>query len=236
MNNTFKNISTILLLLLSTTAFSKTYVKIERHGDLTCYYPQFSKIDIVTGKMPEKSEKDVIFVCAGAFTGELLTEFKHSNIAGHHVCSGTFYEGFKCATNNGVFTWSKSKGWHFYNNAHKNSVTPLKDAAVQGGCGYCQNLIFFNGQEFTGCFKPTSKNRYRALCDLNGELCIIDCAKTLTYADFKAGLKAIGVKTALYCDMGTGWNYSWYRADDDSVKELFTVKGKYATNWIVFYK
>ncbi|MBR5174316.1 MAG: hypothetical protein IKW89_00115 [Bacteroidales bacterium] len=34
--------------------------------------------------MPQKNEEDVIFVCAASFTGELLDEFKHSNIAGHH--------------------------------------------------------------------------------------------------------------------------------------------------------
>ncbi len=51
----------------------------------------------------------------------------------------------------------------------------------------------------------------------------VDCAVTMTYADFKAGLKKIGAKTALYCDMGRGWNYC-------SVKEIFSIPGKYLTN------
>ncbi len=211
-------------------------VIIERHDNLICYYPQFSRIDLVTETMPAKSDKEVIFVCEAAFTGVLLNEFKHSNIAGHHVCSGKFYEGFHCGPNNGVFTWSKTGGCHFYNNGHKNSVTPLKAAAAAGGCGFCQNLILFNGKEFTGCFKPESRNQYRALCDIGGKLCIVDCAVPITYADFKAGLKKIGAKTALYCDMGRGWNYSWYRKDDGSVKEIFSIPGKYTTNWLTFYK
>ena len=226
----------VLCFAATLSCHAKAIVKVERKGDLIVYYPQFSRIDLVTGTMPSKAEKDVIFVCEAAFTGECLTEFRHSNIAGHHVSGGVFYKGFKCGTNNGVFTWSRSDGWHFYNYAHANSVTPLKAAAARGGCGFGQNLIFFNGKEFAGCFKAKSRNRYRALCDIGGKLCIVDCASSMTYADFKAGLKELGVSTALYCDMGYGWNYSWYRKDDGSVKEIFPVPGKYTTNWLTFYK
>ena len=35
--------------------------------------------------------------------------------------------------------------------------------------------------------------------------------------------------------MGLGWNYSWYRRDDGSVRELFLTQGMYTTNWVVFY-
>ena len=226
----------ISFLLSAFICSAQTNVKVERHGEFVVYYPQFSRIDVVTEKMPSKSEQDVIFVCEAAFTGEKLDEFKHSNIAGHHVSGGKFYEGYHCKVNNGVFTWSKRGGWKFFNNAHKNSVTPLKAAAAKGGCGFCQNLILFNGKEFNGCIKPERRNQYRALCDIGGKLCIVDCASTMTYADFKAGLRELGAKTALYCDMGTGWNYSWYRKDDGSVKEIFSVPGRYTTNWLTFYK
>ena len=108
---------------------------------LTVYYPHFTRIDLVTGTMPSKSDEKVIFCCAGSFTGERLTSFKHSNIAGDHVSGGTFHKGYKC-----------------------------------------------------------------------------------------------GPYNALYCDMGRGWNYSWYRKEDGSVKELFPTPGKYTTNWITFYR
>ncbi len=232
-----KKILTIMLGVLVTVAgLAQTNVKIEKHGDLVVYFPQFSRIDLVTETMPAKSDNDVIFVCEAAFTGEIKEEFSHKNIAGHHVSSGEFHEGYKCGVNNGVFTWSKSAGWHFYNNAHKNSVIPLKTVAGQGGCGFCQNLIFINGKEYNGCFKPGSVNQFRALCDLDGKLCIVDCAKKITYAKFKAGLKELGVRTALYCDMGKGWNYSWYRDNDGKVQEIFHIQTKYTTNWLTFYK
>lgn len=51
-----------------------------------------------------------------------------------------------------------------------------------------------------------------------------------------AVLLVIGILFAIYCDMGTGWNYSWYRLPDGSVVEIFPTKGRYTTNWITFYK
>lgn len=112
-----------------------TRVLVEDHDSLTVYYPRFNRIDFVTNQMPQKTEKDVIFVCAASFTGELLDEFKHSNIAGHHVTSGSFNKGYKCGPYNGVFTWSAKSGWHFYNYSHKNSEPPLKTVAAEGGDG-----------------------------------------------------------------------------------------------------
>lgn len=93
-------------------------VIIETKGNLTIYYPQYSRIDLATGTMPSKSDESVVFVCAGAFTGELKNTFSHLNIAGNHVSGGVFYNGYKCGPNNGVFTWSEGDGWHFYNNGH----------------------------------------------------------------------------------------------------------------------
>ena len=213
-----------------------TRVLVEDHDSLTVYYPRFNRIDFVTNQMPQKTEKDVIFVCAASFTGELLDEFKHSNIAGHHVTSGSFYKGYKCGPYNGVFTWSAKSGWHFYNYSHKNSEPPLTAVAAEGGMGYCQSLLFHNGKRFKGCMKPEHTNRYRALCEIGGKLCIVDCARSLPFGHFMDGLEKLGVMNALYCDMRRGWNYSWYRKDNDTVQELFPTPGQYTTNWIAFYE
>mgnify|MGYP007056161181 FL=1 len=239
MRNCFPIITSLLLALTMSTGKApgqNSRVRVEDHDSLTVYYPQFSRIDLVTEKMPEKSETDVIFVCAASFTGELLDEFKHTNIAGHHVSSGEFHQGYKCGPNNGVFTWSRKSGWHFYNYSHKNSEPPLKKVADEGGMGYCQSMLFHNGKRFKGCIKPERVNRYRALCEIGGKLCIVDCARSLPFSHFLDGLEKLGTKNALYCDMGRGWNYSWYRKDDGAVKELFPTPGKYTTNWIAFYE
>ena len=233
-----KYLTIIFLAVSCLTAYGQAtkYVTIENHDSLTVYYPDFTRIDLVTGQMPSKDEKTVIFCCAAAFTGEKLKTFKHSNIAGHHVSGGEYYEGFRCGPNNGVFTWCESGGWRFYNNSHKKSVAPLKAVAEKGGMGFCQSLLFQNGKQFKGCFKPDKYNIYRALCEIDGRLCIVDCAESLPFGSFMEGLRKLGVKNAIYCDMGYGWNYSWYRRENGKVKELFSSPGKYTTNWIAFYK
>ena len=212
------------------------YVEVVEKDGLTYYFPSFESIDLVTGVMPGKEEEDVVFVCEAAFTGQLLEEFNHFNIAGHHVCGGTFYKGYKCGPNNGCFTWDKKNGWHFSQETHSSSEIPLRKAARNGGMGFCQNLIINYGVVGTYCFKKESVNRYRALCELNGKLCIIDCSVAMSYGDFVLKLKTAGVSYAMYCDMGTGWNYSWYRNERGEVIEIFPTPGKYTTNWIAFYK
>ena len=234
-NHTFFSFLLCLFAGLTSASGQSKLVTVEDHDSLTVYYPHFKRIDFVTERMPGKSEKDVIFVCAASFTGERLDEFKHSNIAGHHVSSGDFYQGYKCGPYNGVLTWSAKSGWHFFNYSHKNSEPPLRKVAGEGGMGFCQSLLFHNGKRFKGCMKPERVNRYRALCELDGRLCIVDCARNLPFGHFMDGLEKLGVKNAVYCDMGRGWNYSWYRKDDGTVKELFTTPGQYTTNWIAFY-
>lgn len=210
-------------------------VEVLSFDSLTVYYPNFSRIDLATGTMPSKDEKAVIFCCAGSFTGQLLTEFNHSNIAGDHVSGGTYYKGYKCGPYNGVFTWSKSSGWKFFNHSYENAKQPLQNVATEGGMGYCQTMLYSNGKRFPGCFKPGTVNRYRALCQIGKRLCIVDCARPLPFGHFLDGLQKLGVLNAMYCDMGNGWNYSWYRQDDGSVMELFPTPGKYTTNWLTFY-
>lgn len=85
------------------------YMDVDRRDSLTIYCPVFKSIDLVTETMPSKTEEDVILCFEAAFTGERLDEFRHSNIAGHHVSGGTFHKGYKCGTNNGVFTWDSAR-------------------------------------------------------------------------------------------------------------------------------
>ena len=222
-------------LVIQETPVMKHYVDVEKHDSLMIYRPLYDRIDLVTEKMPGKEQKDVILCFEAAFTGELLEEFKHSNIAGHHVSSGIFHKGFKCGPNNGVFTWDAKTGWHFHNCGHSSSEQVLRAAAANGGMGFCQGLLFHEGKRLKGCFKAASVNQYRALCELDGKLCLIDCSKPLQFGHFMDGLQGLGVTNAIYCDMGGGWNYSWYRQDDGTVKEIFPYPGKYTTNWVTFY-
>ena len=54
-----------------------------------------------------RNEKDKL-----AFTGELLNEFKHSNIADNHICNVDMKKGYRCKVNTGGIFWGNGK-WMF---------------------------------------------------------------------------------------------------------------------------
>ena len=86
------------LVLLQICCFA---VNVETTVNLNVYYPEYTKIDLICGQMPKASQKDVEFCCEAAFTGELLNEFRHSNIADNHICNGEMKKGYRCKANTG---------------------------------------------------------------------------------------------------------------------------------------
>lgn len=207
-------------------------IVIKKDNNLVFYYPQYNYIDFVCGTMPEASDNSVLFCCEAAFTGELLNEFKHSNIAGNHVSLGRFYKGYKCGANSGYFEWDKANDkWKFATGRYIQVSNNNINTAFE------QVLIIHNGVKAKKqAQKQTSKNEYRVLAEHNGKLCIIDSNGITAYPDFVANLLKSGVKHALYLDMGAGWNYSYYRDNNGKVTYIHTQRIKNTTNWIVFRK
>lgn len=210
-------------------------VTVETTASLTVYYPDFSRIDLVCGQMPRATDKNVELCCEAAFTGELLNEFRHSNIADNHICNGVMKKGYRCRANTGGFVWKKGR-WKFVYKAD------FPTTASGWDMGFCQLLIIKEGVA-----RPISpkmrKNKtiYRALCEKDGRLCLVESKKRVTYEDFVGHLRDFRIDNALYLDMGSGWNYAWYRDKEGKVVERFpesklAANYKYRTNWITFYK
>jgi hypothetical protein len=197
---------------------------------LRVYYPQYTKIDLVCGTMPSKDDTNVIMFAEAAFTGELLDKFKHSNVAGDHVTNGKRQRGFKCKRNTGAFVYYKGEAKFIY----KNFSDELDRAAKHGGCGFSQEMMIHLGKEVTHSRKSSNSNEFRALCKIDGKIAVVDTKGMMAFGDFVSKLLSIGATEALYLDMGTGWNYSWYRDVDGTPIEIHRVKTKYATNWITF--
>lgn len=220
----------IIIIPILLVLFMRSYaVTVETTANLNVYYPEYSKIDLVCGQMPKTSQKDVLFCCEAAFTGELLNEFKHLNIADNHICNGVMKKGYRCRANTGGFVWGKGK-WKFMRKADYPTT------ANGWNMGFCQLLIIHNGEvRPIGSKMRKSRTIYRALCEKNGKLCIIESKKVITYEDFVKYLKDFNVKHALYLDMGSGWNHAWYR-DKEKVVVLHPKTHNYCTNWITFYK
>ena len=225
-------VSVLTLLILALDGYAVT---VESTVNLNIYYPDYSMIDLVCGHMPKVVQKNVEFCCEAAFTGELLNEFQHSNIADNHICNGVMKKGYRCRANTGGFLWRNNQ-WKFVQKAD------FPTTANGWNMGFCQLLIIGDGVVRTiGSKMKNNKNIYRALCEKDGKLCIIESNKIMTYESFVRCLKAYKVTHALYLDMGRGWNYAWYRDINGKVIERFPESKlapsyKYRTNWITFYK
>ena len=225
----------IIILFLLALSLSIYAVKVERPANLNVYYPEYSRIDLVCEQMPKAAQQDVEFCCEAAFTGELLEEFKHSNIADNHICNGVMMTGYRCKANTGGFVWGKGK-WKFM----RKDDYPTE--ANGWDMGFCQLQIIYDGSVRPIAAKMKSnKNIYRALCEKDGKLCIIESKKAMTYEFFVKCLSDYKVTQALYLDMGKGWNYAWYRDKAGKVVVLhpeskMSPNYKYRTNWITFYK
>ena len=205
---------------------------------LIVYYPNFNRIDLVCGKMPSQQDTSVVFCAEAAFTHELLDEFDHSNIDGDHVSGGKRYKGAKCQDNSGAFAWFGDSTWEFVNGEYSEL---LDSVAASGGMGFGQAIIIYDGESIRPLWREvigsTTMTQFRALCEKDGRLCIVDSRDEVSYEKFVSLLEEFGPTHALYMDMGAGWNHSWWRDADGKVHEIHPVaeKSRYCTNWITFY-
>ena len=217
----------------STHVPNKVLVERVDSNGLIILIPSFTTIDLRCGNMPHTLEKSVILFAEAAYTGAPLEkEFKHIKIAGDHVSSRTRFKGYKCSRNTGAFVYYSGK-WKFL---YKDYSVELDSAAQNGGAAFAQEMIIHQSQ-----IKPTTRkdgnvNTFRALCELDGKLCIIESLHDEKFGDFKESLLATGVSEALYLDMGNGWNYAWYRINETEIVGLHPKVHDYCTNWITFYK
>ena len=170
----------------------------------------------------------------GLITHELLDEFSHGNIDGDHVSGGKRYTGAKCRDNSGAFAWFDDTTWEFINGEYGEL---LDSVAQSGGMGFGQAIIIHDGVSIRPLWRE-GVNQYRALCEKDGRLCIVDSRDSVEYEQFVAMLEEFAPLHALYMDMGAGWNHSWWRDSNNQVHELHPVaeKSRYCTNWITFYK
>ena len=230
---TIKRITLAVATIMMCLQASATEISQTEH--LTFYYPNFKSIDLALGKMPDTSDPKVEFCCEAAFTGQLLASFAHSNVADNHVSGGKWYQGYSCRANTGAFIRHPDK-WEFMEKKKFLSEKPKCQMA------FCQYLLILQGRQ-TPMWKMMRNNRtrYRALCEKDGRLCLVESKKVVTLEFFIKCLMESHVTNAIYLDMGAGWNYAWYRDAKGEVHEIFPESKKasdyrYRTNWVTFYR
>ena len=100
--------------------------------------------------------------------------------------------------------------------------------------GFQQFIVLFDGQQ--GSHNSDEFRCYRVLALINGRACIIDSRTQMHYDDFIHAIQNLGVRDALYCDMGSGWNYSWYRGENGQPVDIIGTPWPFSHNWLVFRK
>ena len=207
---------------------------------LLFYYPITDSIALRCFIRPEpEKDKDIVFCCAAAFTLDYKTEADHHRICSAHVSDGLYYPKPRIRRNTGAFVSSKGS-WSFL---YKSDADPtafedaFQNAAANKGAGFAQEMLIHAGKQVPTTRPLGNVNLFRALCERNGRLCIADATENQSFGTFIQMLVDAGVTEAIYTDMGSGWNYSWYRLYADEVATfIHSTHEEAATNWIVFYK
>lgn len=207
-------------------------IRVDSLNELIIYYPQTTHFGLVCGEMPDSNITNISFVCAAAFTGKKLGTFRHDNIAGDHVSAGQRYHGYICKRNTGAFVFYNNK-WSFL---HENWSSELDSAARHDdGMGFAQEMIIHDRRIVEHTRPDDDINQYRALCNINGELAIVDSKGSMSFNHFIGALIKVDAIDALYMDMG-GWKQSWYRkyeGGDPTV--IHPNDNNFGTNWFTVY-
>lgn len=193
------------------------------------FFPNFRTIELVFDDRPSKKEDDIIF-CAGAlFHQERSLEFSHMNLVGDHTYNGEYFDGYD-HDELSAFTYCDGEILFSFDNADEE----IQKACDKKGVGFEQFMLIKDGEP--AAFHFSRYRCFRTMTVLNGRLCIIDNKKQMYLEDFRNEVIKLGVKDAIYMDMGSGWNYSWIRNTEGKIRNMFNIPVPYSQNWIVFKK
>ena len=210
-------------------------MQIDTTFNLYVFKPNFSKVKLEIGKMPSTNNDSIIFCAAAAYTSSRQDTFAIDNIEGGYISNGrphnicfkrAHYGRFVCINNQ----------WEFI---EIDNFSAIENTIVEDGSMFTQQWVIKSGD----IYRPYARNDstddrfiYRALCEKNDTLMIAQSNHYIPYYLFVKALKAYGMENALYMDMGSGWNHSFYRDNANELHIIFPRRHHYCTNWITFYK
>lgn len=197
--------------------------------DLYIFFPQYREIRFVYKDCPSMNDPSLTMFTTSAFFHTYELGSRHENVVGAHATGGVYYDG-TAEKNLSAFTFYDGQA-HF---TPEDPDAAIRLAAERGGEGFEQFMAIRDGLKTRDIL--TKRRCYRVLAELNGRICIIDSRKIMAYADFIRAVQSVGVKTAMYLDMGAHSSYSQYRRNDGKVVNLFGKRGEFVHSWVGFYK
>ena len=198
--------------------------------DLYIYYADYGDLSYAAGERPSRNDQDVLMCVAAAFQSSYQLKFSHDNIVGWHTSGGQLERGTP-QDNLGAFTYVNGTARIWDTGEAEEAV---RNAAAAGGIGFQQFIVLYDGER--GGHGSDEFRCYRVLALIDGRACVIDSRTQMHYDDFILALRNLGVRDALYCDMGSGWNYSWYRGEDGRPVDIIGMPWPFSHNWLVFRK
>lgn len=182
-----------------------------------------------TTTRPEPTDQSIYFAAAAAFTGKNLT-----SICGPYIIDGIIGDNFYKGNMNG---FAAMWGDQLKIGLISDSASYYKQWVKEKKGDYFEQCLLVDAGETVKCTLFTGKTKRRALATKEGKALVIESKSAETIDDFSLALKAYGVESALYLDMG-GWSYGWYKDAMGNVKHIgfHTPNTKHQTNWIVFRK
>ena len=196
--------------------------------DLYIYCANYGEISIVAGDRPSRDDESIQLCVAAAFQDKYQLDFQQSNIVGWHTADGILERG-KPQDRLGAFTYADGTAriWNI-----DEAEDAVREAAARGGSGYQQFIVLCGGER--GGHQSNEFRCYRVLALLNDRACIIDSRTQMHYSEYIQALEDLGIRDALYCDMGSGWNYSWYRNENGKAINIIGQPWPFSHNWLVF--
>ena len=192
-------------------------------------FPQYKEIRYVFGKCPSMKDPELTLFATSAFFRSYELTDRHENVVGAHTSGGVYYEGAP-ENNLSAFTFYEGEA-HF---SLENPDEAIRTAAEHGGDGFEQFMAIWEGEKTRDILRK--RRCYRIMAELNGRICLIESSSIMQYADFIWAVQELGVKTAIYLDMGAHSSYSQYRNNCGKKINLFGKPGEFVHSWVAFYK
>ena len=208
-----------------------TYQLTTAHTDqLSVYDITDCSMQLACGTMPDTTDQHIALCVAAAFTGQCLDTFAHSNILGTHISEGVRYEGYEQTPEHYAFfaAWGTEKA--IFASATPDLLKLVQDA---GGMGFTQYWVIRDGKAYIPERQKVKQEYYRCVAQKGARTYILESKEVVAYSTFLELLMNFGVENALYLDMGSGWNHSFYRDAEGELHILHPYAHPYCTNWIV---
>ena len=180
-----------------------------------------------TVQPPDSTDSTKALAVAAAFTAQNL-----KNVVGDYVQDGILQHNKTDVENGYCLLYSDTIVIGYLS----DSSEAKNKAIQQQGC-YFQQMLLLKNSDTVECtiFRRQKPTFRRCLAILNGRGVVIESLSRLTFEDFAKAVQRIGVRDAIYLDMGT-WSEGFIRNKDLTITQIGHLKAntKHQTNWIEF--